>query len=200
MTKYTKPDPYAKIQSDRSLDELLTHSDIERDATVNTSLASEEHSEKSSIELSDAELIRRFRTSLINNILPTVPSIRGYHLCWVPAQSNNTFDTIQHRQRLGYEVVKPEEMPNYNLNSNRAASVDGCIAYNELVLMKLPLRLYELYMTDLHHEQPIEQERIIKQSISERFVDDEGRSLVRDQEEMTGISSLARKVKKPTFI
>ena len=150
-------------------------------------------------EMTDAEILRRFRTSLSNTVLPGAPNIPGFHVCWVPITSNNQSDTVDFRKQLGYVVVKEEEVPSYISPSNRAAQFAGCISHNELILMKLPLRLYQLYMKDSHHSQPNEQERAIRADIDAKLVDEEGASVKRDENEMTGMRRLARKVKEPTF-
>lgn len=161
--------------------------------------SSEELSVKEDAELSDAEITARYRRSLSNTVLPATPNLPGFHVCWVPIQTNNHTDTVDFRKQLGYMLVRQEEIPNYVSPSNRSAQYEGCVSHNELVLMKIPLRLYALHMKESHHIQPNEQERSIREVISEKFVDPEGKSLVKDMAEMTGMNRLARKVAEPTF-
>lgn len=176
----------------------FTVAENEQAARVAASTASEDLSGQED-ELSDAEYLRRYRTSLSNTVLPAAPKMAGFHLCWVPLASNNRFDTVDMRKQLGYVVVKPEEVPEFVSPSNRGAQFDGCVSHNELILMKIPLRLYNLHMKDSHHVQPNEQERIIKDDIANKMVDKEGNSIVKDGAEMTGMNRLARKVAEPTF-
>lgn len=192
-----KPDNHTRkyIKSKQELGEM-SHDEI--DHNLQTELAQEDYSVKSDGEMSDEEYIRRFRVSLVNNILPDLPKIPGYHLCWVPQNSNNQYDTVDFRKRVGYSVVKPEEVPNFMVGNNRSGQHEGCVSYNELILVKIPDRLYQLYMRDSHHTQPIEQERVIKQNIV-AIEDKEGQSAARDLNEMTGINNLARKVATPNF-
>lgn len=190
---------YSKTESELAAeDTMMSEAESDQDFKVEASMASEDYSAQSDEHLSDKELLRRFRTSLTSNILPTVPEISGYHVCWVPEHSNNIYDTVNHRKQIGYSVVKPEEVPSYMNTSNRAGTIEACVSFNELVLMKIPTRLYQLYMKDSHHTQPNEQERVIKQSIKQ-MEDKDGASVVRDEAEMTGIRNLARKVAEPTF-
>ncbi len=168
------------------------------------SLAAQDHSVKDGFEMDDEEALRRFRTSLTSNILPEVPHIEGYHLCWVPKESNNMFDTVAHRLRLHYTIVKPEELSAGALpsNTNRSAEFEGAVSFNELILMKLPARLYQIYATDTHHTQPLEQERVIKQRIDDLrgATDSSGRGLVTtDGGAEDGFNRLARKTSTPTF-
>lgn len=198
-TNHIKPSKTRKyVKKDSDFREQFSEAESDHKFKMDAANASDDYSAEGDEHMSDRELLRRFRTSLNSNILPELPEMKGYHLCWVPRSSNNKQDTVDRRLDLGYSVVKPEELPNYQLDSNRSGQTDGCISYNELILMKLPMRLYQLYMQDSHHTQPWEQERVIKQSIK-NMEDKEGESLVRDESEMTGINSLARKVQTPNF-
>jgi hypothetical protein len=153
---------------------------------------------EASPELNERELLKRFRTSFTSNVLPEAPEIPGYHVCWVPMSSNNRQDTVDARLSMGYSVVKPDEVPHFMSPSNRGATVDGCVSHNELILLKIPMKIYQLYMIDAHHTQPNEEEANIKEKI-QRMEDKEGASIVRDLDEMTGIKNLAKKTKVPTF-
>lgn len=184
------------IKSDAEL--AQTEAEADHQFRIEAAHAAEDYSVKGDVQLSDAELLRQFRVSMTSNILPNLPTIEGFHLCWIPAQSNNQYDTIDFRKRVGYSVVKPEEVPGFNPSSNRAGDIEGCVSYNELILMKIPMRLYQLYMKESHHTQPLEQERAIKQTITS-MEDKDGKNIARDQQEMTGINNLARKVAEPTF-
>lgn len=194
IRKPVKTRQYIKKEED-----FREEAEIDQDFRAKAAHHHEESSMEEMNEVSDAELLRRFRTSLTSNILPQLPNIPGFHLCWVPISSNNIYDTVDHRKNIGYSVVKPEEVPNFLPNQNRSAQTEGCVSYNELVLMKIPEKLYQLYMVDSHHTQPMEQERVIKQTIA-AMEDNRGSNIARDQSEMTGINSLARKVKEPNFI
>lgn len=186
------------IKSSEALSVEKSYAEHDHDFKMESSHAPEDHSAQSDVELTDAELLRRFRTSNSSNIIPNAPNMDGFHLCWVPMQSNNHYDTVEFRKTIGYAVVKQDEMPKMMNVSNRSGEVEGCISHNELVLMKIPNRLYQLYMTESHHTQPFEQEQVIKQTITQ-MEDKEGASLVRDANEMTGINNLARKVRNPIF-
>jgi hypothetical protein len=202
MTKHRKPNtPYDREYSDREDAQFVpSTTEAEHDVSfkVESSHASQDLSVKSDAELSDAELLRRYRVSLTSNILPELPRIEGFHVCWVPMTSNNIYDTVDYRRGIGYSVVKQEEVPGFKSPSNRAGEYEACVSHNELILMKLPSRLFQLYSVDTHHNQPNDQERVIQQNIVQ-MRDNEGNSIVRDTHEMTGINRLARKTKDPVF-
>ena len=166
---------------------------------ANASAAATDYSVRGEVELSDAEYVRRFRSEQSGNILPKPPEIPGFHTCWVPETSNNMHDNITQRQRLGYAIVKQDELPSFVSPSNRAGQYEGCVSHNELILMKIPDRFYQLLMQDAHYTQPYEQEASVKQKMLGQFVDKSGDSLTRDTNEMTGVNQLARKVAVPKF-
>lgn len=172
--------------------------DEDHKAKMEADHTSLDHSVQGDVELSDAELLRRFRTSMLNSVLPDAPEIPGFKLCWVPETSNNIFDTVEFRKKLGYEVVKASEVPKFQSTSNRSGQVEGCVSHQELILMKIPYRIWQMYMAENHHTSPLDQERAIKQKIQD-MSDPTGKSLVRDLPEMTGINKLARNVKMPVF-
>ncbi len=197
MTDFKKqPDPYKKNHVKKLPGE--TEAEVDREFRNENSYATEDYSAKGDVELSDSEYLRRARALQSGSALPEAPAIPGFHTCWAVHKSNNSYDTIDHRQRLGYALVKPEEVPSYASPSNRGGEFDGCVSHNELVLMKIPTRYYHILMKDVHHDQPMDQERAIKQNIVQMH-DNDGNEIVRDLPEMTGINNLARKVKEPTF-
>ena len=183
----------------KSSEQLRTEAEDDQAFKIEAAMADDDYSVKGDVELSDEEFLKRARVSLTSNVLPKPPALAGYHTCWIPQTSNNTYDTVDYRKSIGYSVVKPEEVPSFLSSSNRSGQIEGCVSHNELVLMKMPLRLYNLLMKEYHHEQPMEQERVIKQNIVQ-MSDNEGNNIVRDEHEMTGIRSLARKVREPNFI
>lgn len=198
MVKHIKNKPGKGRNYVKSDHQLRTEAEDDQAFKVEAALADQDYSVEGDVELSDEEFLKRARVSLTSNVLPKPPEITGYHTCWIPQHSNNTYDTIDYRKSVGYSVVKPEEVPQFMSSSNRAGSIDGCVSHNELILMKLPLRLYNLLMKEIHHNQPMEQERVIKQNITQ-MSDNEGNNIARDEAEMTGIRNLARKVREPNF-
>lgn len=186
-------------ESDYQTVDLFTEKQDDKLSREGAGYEAEDYSVKGDEMLSDAELLRRFIESSSNNILPNIPQIPGFHSCWVANNNVNKQDTIDVRRRIGYSIVKPEEIPNYDNTSNRGAEHEGCVSFNELVLMKLPERLYHMYMRENHHTSPLEQERSVKERMVNIGNDKEGNSVARDLNEMSGVNSLARKVKEPTF-
>ena len=107
-------------------------------------------------ELSDQERLELFRMALFQNQLPALPPLAGYHLCWLTTA--NPRDSIQGRIRLGYKLVAAEELPGWEHTILSTGPYAGYVGVNEMIAAKLPLRLYELYMTEAHHNQPLAEE------------------------------------------
>lgn len=117
------------------------------------------------------ERIREFRDRWANNALPDLPRdmIPGYHLCWGTTQSK--MDTLESRVALGYELVKHSELPKefHNLVGKvTSGQFEGVVNCNEMVLLKMPMELYQEVMTMLHHEDPLEHQMNITTAIREK--------------------------------
>jgi len=106
--------------------------------------------------LTDQERLDEFRMTSFQSALPDIPTIEGYHVCWLTTE--NPRDPIHGRLRLGYEPVKSADIPGWEHASLKTGEWAGCIGINEMIAFKLPLRLYEQYMKEAHHTQPLLEE------------------------------------------
>lgn len=109
--------------------------------------------------LSDDERREAYRKGLYQSHLPDLPPIPGFHVCWLTTM--NPKDSIAARIRLGYELIKAAEIPGFEFANVKTGEYAGCVGINEMLAAKLPLQLYEDYMTISHHEQPLEEEGAI---------------------------------------
>jgi hypothetical protein len=107
-------------------------------------------------QLSDDDRLEMFRQQLFNDALPDLPDIPGYHMCWLTTQ--NPRDPIHRRMQLGYEPVKPEEVPGMEYASIKTGEWAGFIGVNEMLAFKLPMSLYEKFMQEAHHDAPLREE------------------------------------------
>jgi hypothetical protein len=96
-----------------------------------------------------------FRESFAQAVLPDIPEIPGYHVCWLT--TNNPRDSIPNRIRLGYEPIRPSDIPGWNIAefTSKTASYGDVIGINEMLAFKIPNRLYQMYMLEAHHKQPL---------------------------------------------
>jgi hypothetical protein len=132
-----------------------------------------------------------------SDVLPSVPNDSKYHYCWL--STNNQNDPIYRRLRLGYELVKKEDMPVLHLNTKAvSAEYEGLISINEMILARIPLDLYQELMLINHHERPLEEEELLQANAVLDEEDSEGKNL--GQFEGDGIKRLAKRTRRPTFI
>lgn len=120
---------------------------------------------------------RMLRQDWVQTILPQLPELPGFHLCWV--STTNSTDPIHKRIQLGYQPVKASEMPGFDQYTiNDGGQYNGCIACNEMLLFKLPMEIYQDIMTIYHHDIPLEQEQGIRERVyGNQEVDSNGRQL-----------------------
>ena len=110
--------------------------------------------------VSSEERRRMFRSEWLQEALQTPPEIPGYHLCWL--SSNNQYDPIHKRMRMGYEPVKADELPGFDHLKVKAGEHVGFVACNEMLLYKLPMDIYQQLMLELHYHAPQEEQEKIK--------------------------------------
>lgn len=109
--------------------------------------------------LSEDERLELFRKQFHQDILPDLPEIDGYHVCWLT--TTNPRDNIHTRMRLGYEPIRPSDVPGFDLYTMKTGEWAGFIGVNEMLAFKLPMSLYQRYMNEAHNIAPYrEQERI----------------------------------------
>lgn len=106
--------------------------------------------------LSDDERVEMFRQQFFQSALPDLPKIPGWHTCWLT--TTNPRDAIQTRLRLGYEPIKPEDIPGWEYATLKTGDWVGFIGVNEMLAFKLPMSLYEKFMHEAHHAAPLREE------------------------------------------
>ena len=141
-------------------DERLSNS------TLRLNRGSEDRSVTENRENSD-EVRRKERLSMltdVNTLLPVPPELPGQHLCWLT--TTNSKDTLEHRFRLGYSLVKPEELPGFKMHTQKAgeATTDR-IMVNEMVLAKIDKEIWLDYMKHVHHDLPQETMKNLRDSV-----------------------------------
>lgn len=110
--------------------------------------------------LTDDERLEIFRNTSFQHTLPEVPHANGWHFCWLT--TNNPRDSLMMRTRWGYEPVKASEIPGFEFASIKTGQYEGCVGVNEMVLFKIPMRLYHRYMQEAHHEAPLREEEKLR--------------------------------------
>ena len=156
--------------------------------TARRSRAMDDRAVTENREISDDDRIEMFRNSFYQSALPDLPEIPGYHLCWLT--TTNPRDSIQARFRLGYEPIKPEEVPGWEYATIKTGEYAGLIGVNEMIAAKLPERLYYRIMREAHHDAPLREEEKVTsdmdtmearaRSSKTRMVEEEGMSSLRE--------------------
>lgn len=146
-------------------------------------------------DISDRERLDLFRQSFFQSSLPNLPDIPGFHLCWLT--TTNPRDTVQSRARLGYELVKSDEVPGWDFATQRSSDYPGSVMINEMIAAKLPLHLYQMYMEEAHHHEPAALEGSIRNRLEQMSEDAkaaQGKVLIED-----GMEEFFSNREKPDF-
>jgi len=106
--------------------------------------------------LSDDDRVAMFRQQFFQSALPDLPSIPGWHTCWLTTV--NPRDSIHTRIRLGYQPIRPDEIPGWEHTSIKTGEWAGYVGVNEMLAFKLPMNLYEMYMREAHHDAPLRED------------------------------------------
>ncbi len=141
-------------------------------------------------ELSDAERLEMFQDSQIQSVLPDLPPMPGYHICWLT--TSNPRDSIQNRVRLGYELIRADTMKGWEGVSHKTGDYSGIVGLNEMVAARIPNRLYQMYMAETHHRAPLNEESKIRAQaeLLKRNAEEMGAKV----QEGDGMAELARRV------
>lgn len=146
-----KPKAKAKVRSSKqTVNRRVSRASQSRQVTANR-------------KHTDAIRMDLFRQMHAQAALPDIPPIPGWHVCWLT--STNTKDSLAMRRRLGYEPIKPEEIPGFGeFATGQGGVTDGLIHVNEMVAFKIPLDIWNEYMQWNHHYAPAEQDEKLTDS------------------------------------
>lgn len=147
--------------------------------------------------VSAEERRKMWKDEWTQSALPNVPEMRGWHLCWL--SSNNSYDSIDKRIRLGYTPVKVEEIPGFENYRVKAGQYDGYIACNEMLLFKIPEDVYQEIMTHFHHDAPFEEANKIKVQAEQQLGGRDSNGKPLGQIEGDGMSSIDKPMAAPVF-
>jgi len=122
--------------------------------------------------LSEDERVEMFRQQFFQSALPDLPKLHGWHTCWLT--TTNPRDSVHTRLRLGYEPIKPEDVPGWEYATLKTGEYQGFIGVNEMLAFKLPISLYEKFMREAHHDAPMREEE--KLSDTAEFMQQQARA------------------------
>lgn len=146
-------------------------------------------------DLTEDDRLELFRDSQAQSVLPDLPPMPGYHLFW--ATTNNPRDSISWRLRLGYRLLRLEDVPGWDSVGVTAGGIDGVVGINEMVAMCVPLTLYNKYMREVHHNLPLAEEEKLAAQTDEFREKAASRGVRVDVGD--GTAALVQKGKPPVF-
>lgn len=161
---------------------------------ANRESSDDERSDHDGLVVKKSERRMSFRDEWTQDALPTPPAVPGYHLCWL--STTNSYDPIHKRMRMGYEPVKAEEVPGFEIFKMKSGEFTGFVACNEMLLFKIKSELYQEIMTYFHHEKPLEEEEMLKQNTALR---DSQAAPVATSAEEDGFKSIGKPRHAPVF-
>ena len=137
----------------------------------------------------DADRLDMFRRQNMNDALPDIPEIPGYHVCWLT--TTDPRDPIHRRMRLGYEPIAAKDIPGMEYVSVKTGEWAGMIGVNEMLAFKLPNHLYQMFMKEAHYDAPLREEQKLL-SAQEHLAEEarrRGAALIEDE----GIAALRQR-------
>jgi hypothetical protein len=146
-------------------------------------------------ETPDDEFLAAFMDSLDQSVLPNLPKMPGYHVCWLT--TSNPRDTVPNRLRMGYELITDRMVPGFEGASPKSANYPGVLTVNEMVAARIPTRLYNRMMQHVHHDMPLSEEEKLRakvESIKESGARDGARVLEGD-----GMPDIVQRAKPMPF-
>lgn len=164
--------------------------DPDTDARGPRSMSDAERQNDDGNAMSPEQLRAMIRSEFLQEALPTVPKIPGWHLCWL--STTNSYDPIHKRMRLGYVPVKYDELPGFEQMRMTSGEFEGAISCNEMLLFKIPNEMFQAIMQEFHHNMPAEEEDALKrQLVDEGVKDSTGKKLGSITEDSDGYEELA---------
>ena len=146
-------------------------------------------------ELISAERLEMFRESFNQEVLPKLPDIPGFHVCWLT--TTNPRDSIPHRLRMGYELIKADSIPEWNYPSLKTGEFAGMVMINEMIAARIPVELHHMYMKEAHYDAPARERQKLTDTLDQIKMAAEGTKGMVIEE--SGMEALRRSAAIPTF-
>lgn len=152
------------------------------------------------LELSQSDREAMLRNDAMQNLLPTPPKKPGTHFFYA---SMNSPQHVSWYRRMGYRPVRVDDpsMKGWIEDAMKTATGEysGCVTINEMLLMEISDADYQKYMRIVHHERPLEEQGMVRNSLdsAKDSVARESGGLTEAREVGTGLQSMDRVVKTP---
>lgn len=147
-------------------------------------------------DATDDEMLENFRMSVYQNQLPPLPkNDANWHYCWLT--TTNPRDSIQSRLMIGYVLVRPEQLMGWDTAVLPTGQYAGYVGVQEMIAARLPTRLYEMYMTEAHHNAPLAEEGRLRSTLDAIREAKDGKTVPVYEE--AGMAELGTKTRRPRF-
>lgn len=147
-------------------------------------------------EMSEDDFFAAFEESIDESVLPKLPDMPGYHICWL--STSHARDTIHNRMRYGYELIRPAMLPGIDQSNIKTGTMGEVIQVNEMVAARIPIKLWQRFMRKLHHDLPRQEEEKLRAAINAHKQNAEavGARII----EGDGMAELGQRAPEPEFI
>jgi hypothetical protein len=146
--------------------------------------------------ISDDDRFEMFRESIHQSVLPDLPPMPGFHICWLT--TSNPRDPISRRLQMGYTLICASDLGgDWGATSVKTGDYAGCVGINELVAAKIPLRLYQRYMREVHHDTPLADEEKLRANVE--MMKDRAQAMGARLDEGDGMTGLVNRAPAPVF-
>lgn len=147
-------------------------------------------------DLTDDERFDFYTKSSDNSVLPDLPPLHGYHVCWLT--TTNPRDPIARRIRMGYTPVRVEELgPGWDDVGLKTGDYAGVVGINEMIAAKISNHLYQRYMRLSHHTRPLEDEEKLRANLD--LAKDRAKAFGGNVQEGDGMAELVQRAPVPNF-
>lgn len=115
-------------------------------------------------DISDEDRMTLLVDGLQDDVLPDLPKMPGFHVCWLT--TTNPRDPIARRVRAGYQLIRWEELgKDFQGFSLKTGDYAGIVGVNEMLAAKIPERAYQRAMRTLHHDRPMAEESKLRANV-----------------------------------
>ena len=147
--------------------------------------------------MNDDERFDFFVQSYDNSVLPDLPPMPGFHVCWLT--TTNPRDPVARRIRMGYQPIRADDLgPGWSDTGLKTGEYSGVVAINEMIAAKIPMKLYQRYMAELHHTRPLSDEEKLRANLD--LAKDRAKAMGGNLMEGDGMTELVQRAPMPTFV
>lgn len=140
-------------------------------------------------DIDEAERLELFLETQHQTVLPNLPVMDGYHVCWLT--TSNPRDSLQWRISVGYELISVSECPGWQGIGSQNGNYAGAVSVNEMVAARISISLYNKLMAAVGHALPMREEEKLRSNA--RLLRERARAQHVDIEEDEGTAGIVNR-------